>query len=81
MGGGIVITDTESSISHIHDRMPLVLEEGNIDVWMRGSSDQAAALMKPCAGRVDTWEATTAAGKVESNRPDPMSRLGAGSLA
>lgn len=76
----IVTTDAQPSISHIHDRMPLVLEESDFDVWLRGKPDEAAALMRPYAGRVDTWEVTPAVGKVENNHPELMSRLGAGSL-
>jgi putative SOS response-associated peptidase YedK len=76
----IVTTDAQQSISHIHDRMPLVLEESQFDAWMRGTPDQAAELMRPYAGRIDAWEVGPGVGNVKNNSVDLMSRLGAGSL-
>lgn len=76
----IVTTDAAPSVAHVHERMPLILEEGQFDQWMRGTPDEAEKLMQPYSGRVETWEVGPDVGSVKNNRPDLMSRLGAGSL-
>jgi putative SOS response-associated peptidase YedK len=44
-----------------------------IDDWMRGTPNQAAALMKPYAGAIEAWEV---GGNVRNNRPELMERVG-----
>jgi putative SOS response-associated peptidase YedK len=43
----IVTTDAAPSTAPYHDRMPLVLEEGQFEDWMREPPEQAAEMMKP----------------------------------
>jgi len=43
--------------------MPVVLDDSQFDEWMRGTPDQAAALMKPHLGAIDAWEVGAAVGK------------------
>ena len=50
--------------------MPVVLDDSHFDDWMRGSPDQAAALMKPYAGTIETWEVSAEVGNVKNNRPE-----------
>jgi putative SOS response-associated peptidase YedK len=40
--------------------MPVVLDDSQFDEWMRGTPDQAAALMKPYAGAIEAWEGLSA---------------------
>jgi putative SOS response-associated peptidase YedK len=42
---------------------------------MRGTPDQAAALMKPYAGAIDAWEVGAEVGNVRNNRPELMDRV------
>jgi hypothetical protein len=44
--------------------------------WMSGTTDQAAALMKPYAGTIETWEVGAEVGNVRNNRPQLMERVG-----
>ena len=72
----IVTTDAAPSIAQYHDRMPVVLDDSQFDEWMRGTPDQAAALMKPYAGEIEAWEVGAEVGNVRNNRPELMERVG-----
>jgi putative SOS response-associated peptidase YedK len=53
------------------------LDDSQFDEWMRGTPDQAAALMKPYAAAIEAWEEVTAeVGNVKNNRPELMERVG-----
>jgi putative SOS response-associated peptidase YedK len=47
----IVTTNVAPSVAQYHDRMPVVLDNAQFDVWMRGTLEQAAAMMKPMPAR------------------------------
>jgi putative SOS response-associated peptidase YedK len=72
----IVVTDAAPSIAQYHDRMPVVLDDADFDLWMRGTPDQAAALMKPYAGEIEAWEVPVEVGNVKNNRPELMEPVG-----
>ena len=56
--------------------MPLILEEGQFDDWMRGPPEIAAEMMKPYAGAVEAWEVAAEVGNVKNNRPELLDRVG-----
>jgi hypothetical protein len=56
--------------------MPVVLDDSQFDDWMRGTPDQAAALMRPYAGAIEAWEVRAEVGNVWNNRPELMDRVG-----
>ena len=72
----IVTTDAAPSVAQYHDRMPVVLDDSQFDDWMRGTPDQAAAMMKPYAGAIEAWEVGAEVGNVKNNRPELMERVG-----
>jgi len=72
----IVTTEAAPSTKGYHDRMPLVLEEGQFDDWMRGPSQLAAAMMMPYRGAIDVWEVSTNVGNVKNKGPELMERVG-----
>jgi putative SOS response-associated peptidase YedK len=43
---------------------------------MRGTPDQATALMKPYAGEIEAWEVETEVGNVRNNRPELIECVG-----
>jgi putative SOS response-associated peptidase YedK len=45
------------------------------DDWMRGTPDQAAALMKPYGGAIEAWEVRAKVGNVRNNRPELLERV------
>ena len=55
--------------------MPLILDESQFDDWMRGPSEMAAQMMKPYAGKVETYEVSSDVGNVRNNRADLMDRV------
>jgi len=68
----IVTTTAAPATARYHDRMPLVLEEGQFDDWMRGPTELAADMMKPYGGELEIWEVGAAVGNVRNNRPELM---------
>ncbi len=46
----IVTTDASSSVAHIHNRMPVVVDHADFDTWLGGSDDEAERLLRPYAG-------------------------------
>lgn len=72
----IVTTDAAPSTAKYHDRMPLILEESQFEDWMRGTPEQAAAMiMEPYSGAVEAWEVGSEVGNVRNNRPELMERI------
>jgi putative SOS response-associated peptidase YedK len=47
----MVITEPNKFVAEVHDRMPVILEANDFEQWERGDVKDAAALMKPAAGR------------------------------
>ncbi|WP_428661363.1 SOS response-associated peptidase [Reyranella sp.] len=70
----IVTTDAAPGTAAYHDRMPLVLEEGQFDDWMRGPPEDAAAMMQPYGGAIDLWQVPDAVGNVRNKGPELMER-------
>ena len=44
----IITTDANRTLSQIHDRMPLVLERGQTDLWLHNEQFAMTVLTKPC---------------------------------
>lgn len=72
----IVTTEAAASTVKYHDRMPLVLEEGQFEDWMRGPPELAAGMMKPYAGAIDIWQVAPDVGNVRNNKPELMEPVG-----
>jgi putative SOS response-associated peptidase YedK len=72
----IVTTAAAPSVAQYHNRMPVVLDDSQFDDWMRGTPDQAAALMKPYAGAIEAWEVGAEVRNVKNNRPELIERVG-----
>jgi putative SOS response-associated peptidase YedK len=68
----IVTTNAAPATAKFHDRMPLVLDEGQFDDWMRGPPELAAGMMTPYAGPIEMWEVAAEVGNVKNNRPELM---------
>lgn len=43
------MVDATPELMHIHDRMPVILEPDDHDLWLRASADEAFALLRPYA--------------------------------
>jgi len=43
----IIVTDVDELLKTIHDRMPVILEPEDYDLWLEGDPDEAEALLRP----------------------------------
>jgi putative SOS response-associated peptidase YedK len=70
----VVTTSAAPSTAAYYDRMPVVLEESQLEDWMRLPPEAAAGMMKPHAGAIDVWPVGKDVGNVRNNRPELMER-------
>lgn len=67
----IVTTRASRFAAQFHDRMPVILEPDSWDLWMKGESDVAAALMMPARENVLMERPVSEAiNNVKNNGPD-----------
>jgi len=66
----VVTTAPSAFAAQIHDRMPLVLEIGDIDAWMNATPDEAAALMRPAQDVLQQRPLGRAINNVKNNAPE-----------
>ena len=71
----IITTDSNKQLSFLHDRMPVILENGSdqIRTWLDPSrsewSKDLQSLLKPFDGELDCYPVTKDVGKVGNNSP------------
>jgi putative SOS response-associated peptidase YedK len=64
----MLITEPNKFVAAVHDRMPVILEAKDFELWERGDTGDAAALMKPAADAVlQMWPVSK---RVNSSRAD-----------
>jgi putative SOS response-associated peptidase YedK len=68
----IVTTDAAPGIAKIHHRMPVILDPADHDGWLRGTPDDAAALLHPFRGTLVSYRVST---RVNSVRNDDETLL------
>jgi len=59
----IVITEACDQTRHIHDRMPVILEQDQVAAWLAGPD---VSLLKPCEGKITISPANKAVGNVKN---------------
>lgn len=71
----IITTDSNKQLSFLHDRMPVILENGSDDLrtWLDPGryewSKQLQSLLKPFEGELECYAVDQAVGKVGNNSP------------
>jgi putative SOS response-associated peptidase YedK len=77
----IVTTDSNGTVSAVHDRMPVILSRDAIGAWLDTdavSADEAMRLVRPCP---DAWltmfPVSTRVNKVDNDDPDLQRPLAA----
>ena len=71
----IITTDSNKQLSFLHDRMPVILENGSDDIrtWLDPSraewSRELQSLLKPFPGELDCYPVSGDVGKVGNNSP------------
>jgi putative SOS response-associated peptidase YedK len=67
----IVTTEPSKFATQFHNRMPLILKPDTWDLWMKGESDVAAALMKQAnKDALVSRPVSKAVGNVRNNGPE-----------
>ncbi|KAI9482545.1 hypothetical protein BDB00DRAFT_857310 [Zychaea mexicana] len=70
----IITTSASSFFEFLHDRMPVILENGSPDVatWLSDEpwSKKHVQLMRPFEGKLDCYQVTDAVGSTKNNSPD-----------
>lgn len=63
----IVTTDAALSIAEIHHRMPVILDPGDFTLWLRGTPDEAAALLHPFRGKLAAYRVSSRVNRVRND--------------
>ena len=64
----MVITEPNKFVAEVHDRMPVILEEKNFELWTQGDVKDAANLMRPASEKLlQKWPVSK---RVNSSRAD-----------
>lgn len=71
----IITTDSNKQLSFLHDRMPVILENGSVQIrnWLDPSqsqwSNELQSLLKPYCGELECYPVSKDVGKVGNNSP------------
>jgi len=66
----IVTTQANATLRSLHERMPVILEEGAWPLWLGETEGQAADLLRPSAADLRVWRVGTAVNNVRNDRAD-----------
>lgn len=78
----IITTDSNKQLSFLHDRMPVILENGSeeIRIWLDPSrsewSKDLQSLLKPYSGELECYPVSKEVGKVGNNSPSFIVPIG-----
>ena len=75
----IITTDANKLIEGIHDRMPLILEEGVEATWLdpKTGQEELLAMLKPCpTERMDAYPVSSLVNSPRNNGPECTERVG-----
>ena len=71
----IVTTSANPALRHLHERMPVVLEEADWPLWLGESEGDPASLIRPSGTELRLWRVGTAVNAVRNDGPsllDPV---------
>ncbi len=75
----IITTSSNAKMSSLHQRMPVLLETGDLEQWLDGSNTDASGLLpmlKPAPDTaIDFYPVSKAVNKVENNTPLCLERI------
>ncbi len=71
----IITTTAANQISHIHSRMPVILEEEDYETWLTGTPEQARALIHPYEGVLKAYKVSTRVNAVKNNDLDLLAQI------
>jgi putative SOS response-associated peptidase YedK len=66
----ILTTGANALVAPVHDRMPVIVDPADYECWLRGSADEAAALLRPApAGELALHPVSLAVNNVRNDAP------------
>lgn len=74
----VITTDCGDDVRHIHDRMPVVLDQANLRWWLDPASNplDLLSLLKPAAaGTLQAWKVSKAVSQVRNDGPHLIAPL------
>jgi putative SOS response-associated peptidase YedK len=77
----IITVPASPDVAELHDRMPLIVEEGDWPAWLgEAQSDPTALLRSSSAGVLRTWSVSRAVNSPQNNEPQllDLARVGSG---
>ena len=71
----VITTESNRQLSWLHDRMPVILDPGQVDVWLDSAryafeSPVIQKLLEPYAGTLDCYEVSTTVNSIKNNCRD-----------
>ena len=71
----VITTESNRQLSWLHDRMPVILDPGQVDVWLDSAryafeSPVIQKLLEPYAGTLDCYEVSATVNSIKNNCPD-----------
>lgn len=75
----IVTTEPKPEIAFIHNRMPVILEMHNLDIWLKTQDfgmKEAVELLKPYPGDLEAYPVSTFVNSPANDSPKCVARLG-----
>jgi putative SOS response-associated peptidase YedK len=73
----IVTTQANDALRPLHERMPVVLEEGAWPLWLGETEGAAPDLLRPSAAEFRVWRVGTAVNNVRNDRAELLEPLAA----
>lgn len=72
----VVTTEANALMSGIHDRMPVIVDKDERDVWLRADPATAAHVMRPYdPGRMEAYKVSTFVSNVRNEGPECIAPL------
>jgi len=66
----VLTTEPNDVVGDLHHRMAVVLDRADESTWLRGSPDEAAALLEPYDGEMRSYPVSTAVNDPSNESPD-----------
>ncbi len=71
----VVTTTASDALGHLHERMPVILEEADWAAWLGEAPGDPAALLRPSEVALRVWPVSTRVNSVRNNGPDLVEPL------
>ena len=74
----VVTTTAADALGHLHERMPVILEEADWASWLGETPGDPGALLRPSATPLRIWPVSTRVNNVRNNGPELIEPLAPG---